>query len=561
MRSLTLFINLLISYAARTKPAVTGCTLTKASGRANPTLPEIFAYNQINGAVFFDTLFDSAELTAVPKAMWSGQMRFPSGTSGNFWYMPNATYLEEPRCQISGDSGDNEYGVAKDFCKYKKKVDKHPPQTFSTQNFLAGFGGASPVTSKDGHLYLLNVLMATKEEIMEQLRHLKQVQEDTGAPIKYLEWGNEVFLSSVEKFYGSVFPDVHAFFAKVTDSLLAAKEIFPNAIRMVPYNYPFCHFGDCNKRSRTKWNGPLNDTYSHLFEALTIHDYSACMDTIDILDKSKRIPAMLAWGDAAMTAQAECVNKWENLRSKPIWMTEWSSANFVGTQLWGDDNSPDPDSYDPSMYQDQEDLTTSAVQGIFFASYLLKSVDMSFDSVAPVKGTHHQLLNHVSNINYGNPSGLMRISRDRLQMTGAGQIVAHLSWFALHLSDKFRKVTASDCGELDFKVQSSTGLSCLHAVAFEKSDRNFAYYVVINRCNQTVDAELDTGDVHKSWEMRTTTYDWDSKGNWKDVDVDSDDFHPVKTGPIDPTEKRLDVGDTTTLTLQALSLTFVDYTS
>merc|ERR1719491_166139 len=121
-----------------------------------------------------------------------------------------------------------------------------------------------------------------------------------------------------------------------------------------------------------------------------------------------------------MTAQAECVNKWENLRSKPIWMTEWSSANFVGTQLWGDDNSPDPDSYDPSMYQDQEDLTTSAVQGIFFASYLLKSVDMSFDSVAPVKGTHHQLLNHVSNINYGNPSGLMRISRDRLQMTGAG---------------------------------------------------------------------------------------------------------------------------------------------
>jgi hypothetical protein len=546
----------------------TQCTLIKGDS-TNPILPEIFGMNQINGAIFTDADFDDEVLMEATRVLWSGQMRFPGGTVGNFWYMPEATY-PAATCSIGGgdDGNGNSHGVSKDFCDDKERVDARGPFTFSTKKFVEGFGSSSPVNSPNGALYMLNVLQQTNAEIRRQIDHLHWVAQNTSTPVKYLEFGNELFLMT-SQFYQSAIPNAETYWSKVTDGLAYAQEkLGPDVVRIVPFAYPFCQ-GDCSSTSRDGWNDALN-ARSDLFEAVSIHEYTGCRSSIDIIDDSeRRIQSMLAWGDAALTRQKNCIANFDNLRNKPIWITEWSLANFAGVPLFGDSRGPDPapnafsDTY-PTKY----DVTASALSGIFKAAHFLKAIARSHESSNPVKAMHHQLLNDDSENGYGRGAGLTQIRPDGLYVSPAGQIVSHISWLALRQSQRYRRVTPQNCGGLGFEVNTQSGLGCLQAVAFEDPDRVMPFYAVINRCDDGIQMRIDTsalvGTSHLK--LRKVTYSSSSSGDWVKVSNLSRYIHPWRDGPIPLSTdngrlvyKRHPFNDQTTLQAWAKSLTIIDF--
>jgi hypothetical protein len=565
--------QLSISADAGIQDETAQCTLNKASN-IYPLLPEIFGMNQINGAVYTKADFDDEILKEAPEVLWSGQMRFPGGTVGNFWYMPNATYSEFPRCQIAGgdSGGGNSHGVSKDFCDEKAEVDKRGGFTFSTKKFVEGFGSSSPVNSPNGALYMLNVLQVDTQEIKRQIDHLKWVADATQTKVSYLEFGNELFLMT-DKFYKSVIPDPDTYWAKVKDGLEYAKEkLGQDVIRMVPFAYPFCQ-GECHSNARTKWNQALNTNHD-LFEAVTVHEYTGCKDSIDSIDKDKRIQSMLAWGDAALTRQTKCVEQYANLKNKPIWITEWSLANFAGVPLWGDPASPDTTPFDETKYATKTDVTASALNGIFKAAHLLKAVARSHETDNPVKAMHHQLMNDADYSGYGKGAGLTQLRDDGLYISPAGQIVSHLSWIALKMSSKYRRVTPEACGGLGFDVNTESGLGCLQAVAFEDPSRIMPFYAVINRCDTAKSVRIDTSALASSdhLKLRKVTYGSSMPGNWTKVSgleryqQTGSYMHPWKDGPITLSQdngrityKPSPFNDKTTVSLWKTSLSIIDF--
>lgn len=542
--------------------AASQCTLIN-DDKNFPVLPEIFGQNQINGPVFTKADFDDEILKSSPEVLFSGQMRFPGGTVGNFWYMPNATYSH--KCKIGDDTGGNSHGVSKDFCDEKAVVDERPAWTFSTKKFVEGFGSSSPVNSPNGALYMLNVLEVSQAEIRRQIDHLAWVETATKQKVTYLEFGNELFLIT-KKFYKPVLPDPETYWEKIKDGLAYAKtKLGDEVITMVPYAYPFCE-GGCNSNMRDKWNKAVNEHHD-LFDAITIHEYTGCKDSIDKLEKDKRIQSMLAWGDAALTRQTRCVEEYENLKKKPIWITEWALANFAGVPLWGDPKSPDPTPFS-DQFETKYDVCESALNGIFKVSHLMKALERSHAADNPVHAMHHHLMNDADYKGYGKGAGLTQLRDDGLYVSPAGQIFSHFSWLALKMSTKYRTVTPTDCGDLGFEVNTESGLGCLQAIALDNPDRLMPFYAVINRCDETKNMRIDTSALKgkSHLQLRKITYGSSMEGDMKKVSDLKQYWHPWKDGPIELSQdnKRLlykgpPFEDFTTVAAWKNSLSIVDF--
>ena len=77
--------------------------------------------------------------------------------------------------------------------------------------------------------------------------------------------------------------------------------------------------------------------YEHLFDAFTIHEYTACTKSVDVDDYGvgERRSALAAWGEVEMMLQIEWLEKfYTNLTSKEIWMTEWYVCTCVRVYVY-----------------------------------------------------------------------------------------------------------------------------------------------------------------------------------------------------------------------------------
>lgn len=149
------------------------------------------------------------------------------------------------------------------------------------------------------------------------------------------------------------------------------------------------------------------------------------------------------------------------------------------------------------------------------------------------------------------------------EISCAAQIVSHVNYIALHLSDRMRTVEVGNCGQLDFAVQGFSSLSCLQAVAFEHSCRPDALpvYVVINRCTHTVTPSMDTSS-HDGTPFRTISYDSSTHGWMKISDIEPKSFHhPWYHGPHTPSITTGVASSSTEITLPPISLTVVEFKS
>ena len=62
--------------------------------------------------------------------------------------------------------------------------------------FVHGVGSASPVTSSDGSLFDINVLTVSQSDVIAQLDALAAEASAGGFPVRFIEFGNEFFITS-----------------------------------------------------------------------------------------------------------------------------------------------------------------------------------------------------------------------------------------------------------------------------------------------------------------------------------------------------------------------------
>ena len=223
-------------------------------------------------------------------------------------------------------------------------------------------------------MYDLNVLTVSGGEIIAQLDHLKN-QSLNGVPVHYIEFGNEFF---IESHYSGWFADAIEYMEFIAEGLAYARQVLPHAKLGVPAGYNFC--GDTLFE---QWNVLLAD-YLHLFDAFTIHEYTACTKSVDTNEYrlEDRRSALAAWGEVEMQLQIEWLDQFfPRNRSSPkeIWMTEWSYAIWSGIPLQ-DEANWDPDT-----------IVNSGISGIYKAGFLLASIGRSQSATLPHTTTEQHL--------------------------------------------------------------------------------------------------------------------------------------------------------------------------
>lgn len=424
-----------------------------------------------------------------------------------------------PKDGIPCPDGPDDY----DYCKRKEPVDEMGPNIFTATAFNSGVGTASPVADARGTLYGLNVLTEDTEGIIAQIDALRSEADAGGFQVNFLEFGNELFMKHA---YEHWFADAREYMTKVEPALQHARRVFPRAKLAVPFGFPFCS-GSADEFDQD-WNSRLA-AHNSSFDAVTIHDYSACTKSVDdgashggwAYAVEDRRSALAAWGEVQILKHTEAVQA--QLSDVDIWMTEWGYASWVGVPL-----QDEPD-------WSEDGVSTSAITGIFHASFLLAMASHSGESVSHT-AAHHHLFNEWTEAGWGRNAGAVKVGPDGALIAGAGQIFSHVAYVALRLSDSLRAVDTASCEGLSFSVQGKSGLSCLYATAFEHSCRKGAQpvFVVINRCSHTVEAEIATSTVAAGTVMRAVSYDSYDKGSWTPLSALAGFDHPWSDGPLSP---------------------------
>ena len=251
-------------------------------------------------------------------------------------YWPNASYT------VNCESG---------TCKQGRcATEQFLPGTFSVGEFDKGVGGThrsylkqqqgkwricggSRLCSTSGNVYTINVVTVDATGIIAQLDSLKEAADLYGFAVHQLEFGNELFLSK----YAVDFPDAHAYMLKVKPALVHARKLFAAVKLAVAAAYGFCDFDPSNQRSGevnrySTWNRQLS-TYATLFDAVTIHDYSACTRSVvakgntEEHTHAQKWSVLAAWGEVALNKQTIWIKSFFG-DAVEIWMTEWGYTSW-----------------------------------------------------------------------------------------------------------------------------------------------------------------------------------------------------------------------------------------
>jgi hypothetical protein len=420
-------------------------------------------------------------------------------------------------------------------------------------------------------MYLINCLTATAQEMQNQLYNLHSESQSGNFPVNYLEFGNEFFMGA----YSSWFPDSDpstTFMPTIEAALRKARQLFPGVKIAVPFAYHFCNHPAANHHRSARfdaWNNGLRQ-FESLFDAVTIHEYSACTNSVEIPlypTMQEQNMALAAWGDTAIDQQRMWIASFLS-EAKEIWQTEWNYATWMGVPTVGS----------PSFADNSADVTNAAITGIFHASYGLKFVESYMHTNASLPyhtAANHHLFNQQVGQGWGTNCGYSDTSATGeftgSMMNGAGQIFSHLSYVALYLSDTMHTVSPnSHCGTSPIEMYMgvfpmATNMNCLYATAHSNSCRQGALpvYQVINRCNVSVATHIDTSSAH-SGTMRVSSYDSEQPGNWSPIsDLDGNYAHPWTNGPLSPTVTTTAITPTATygqrVTLPPISFSVIEF--
>ena len=491
--------------------------------------------------------YNSSGFISLARALHSGQMRYPGGTVANYWYWPNATYASPCQAVIPLGNTATSHGVGNtdhNYCTQKAATDALPAGTYSAANFMSGYGMASPQADALGPVWDVNVLTVDREGIFAQLYDLHAQSIAHGFPVTYLEFGNELFLTSHYDGFlaSSTTADAGGFtdyLSRVRDALPLARSLFPNAKLAAPMGWRFCSGADT---MFDPWNTALA-AVSNLFDAVTIHEYTACDRSVNVSaypSYRDKLTALSAWGE--VYARRHTANRLRVFGASEAarlesWYTEWSTASWSGGAL-------ESSGVSRVAWRDH------AISGVFFASYLLAmAAPPSMADDPNARNMNLQLFNFDPSVSWGKPAGLGYADEHGAYISAAGQIFSHVSETALVRSDAAVALNANGahCGALRQTVEGRSDLACVQAVAFTSAAiggaagatdpaASTAAVIAINRCSSTERVQFSIGTA-AARSVTITVYDGEAVGSFANVSSLPTDFaHPWGAdGPLQPT--------------------------
>jgi hypothetical protein len=187
--------------------------------------------------------FSAPGVVSALDAFRSGTLRYPGGTIANYWqWQPGR--VEQP-AQTSADGTREMPGLAHSY-----------GFTLGTLHSIVQRSGTIPV-------FDLNVLTST---LTDQLAMLKAASA-MGIPVRYIELGNEFYLSDSN--YTDAFPTAAAYADLVKRWAPALHAAFPTADIAAVGSLP-----QATPREQS-WNSTVLSIAGPYISALTLHDYSA----------------------------------------------------------------------------------------------------------------------------------------------------------------------------------------------------------------------------------------------------------------------------------------------
>ena len=250
--------------ASPAAPQLGSDALMVSVGEARALKPDHFGFNNdqtIRGVERDDEAYNEAM-----KSLSPGTLRFPGGTSANYWDWERADFV----C----GKGETYQIVDKESrpCVLPNGYQSLNPPAHTLEALKTELGrtGADAV-------FVLNMLTRragqTESNLSSALRMLKEA-ERLGIEVKYIELGNEFYLTKgnrdASSDYEVAFPDVEAYIQEARTWLAALREDFPEAkIAAVGADKR-----PNQEERRNTWNRAAAEALAGQVDALTIHTYS-----------------------------------------------------------------------------------------------------------------------------------------------------------------------------------------------------------------------------------------------------------------------------------------------
>ena len=130
--------------------------------------------------------------------------------------------------------------------------------------------------------------------------------------------------------YRDLIANASEFFGRIAEGMALARELLPEAKLAVPYGYRFCQGP---QTMYDEWNSVLAE-HAHMFDAVTIHEYTACIHSVDNSGNyvaEQMESAVAAWGEAALSLHAANMRRIfsaADVDRLEVWLTEWSATSW-----------------------------------------------------------------------------------------------------------------------------------------------------------------------------------------------------------------------------------------
>jgi hypothetical protein len=292
-----------------------------------PVDPYLFGWNLEQWASVLNLTFSDTAGLALTAALQPGVLRYPGGTNSNIWDTKTGQYVS-PLPSAHG------YSRYKDFAPW---INGQPEGTFSGAEFLNGLGGKAKRV-----LWDLNVFSLNATEACDQIRYISALpgQQQPGV---YLEFGNELYSHTQGL---PRFPNGSAYGAAMVPIVACARKLMPHA-----------KLAACGYITPSEWNDGLKQ-YLHLFDGLTLHDYSPRSETVAGLPGQQRISYVAgysrAWLQQVIAREKHSLGE----SALPLLITEFG---------YGLDHSPN--------CMMGEDMIYGALHGAFHAARVVAAIN------------------------------------------------------------------------------------------------------------------------------------------------------------------------------------------
>ena len=285
----------------------------------------LFGWNLEQWASVLNLTFSDTAGLALTAALQPGVLRYPGGTNSNIWNTKTGRYVS-PLPTATGYSRYNEFS---------EWISWQPEGTFSGAEFLKGLGGKA-----NRVLWDLNVFSMNATEACDQIRYIGALpgQQRRGV---YLEFGNELYLHSQGL---PQFPNGSAYGAAMLPIVACARKLMPHA-----------KLAACGNPG--EWNDGLKP-YLHLFDGLTLHDYSPGSKTVAALPEQQRISYVAGYSRARLQQVIARERTSLGGSALPMLMTEFN---------YGLDHSPN--------CMMGEDMIYGALHGAFHAARVVAAIN------------------------------------------------------------------------------------------------------------------------------------------------------------------------------------------